>query len=1222
MGGALLAVVLLGILAAVGARLLVTDAQLATWVEAALNKQFLGRFQVGRLHWQLPATVTLQDVVIHGPGDAEAAPTLRAEHAQVSASLAGFAHHQVNLYDITLEGVRLQIRESDPDTLNIAAAFLPRAPADPNPEPSEPWTVELDGVEIVRSEVLLELPTLQLHAGELALQHGAMQMDDSRLSLTAALQTQLRVGPEAAPQFAAPVRLRADDAVLQLATEALDMRVRALDANLPGATVRASGGMQGGNATLDADAELNPNSLVALPAAVRDLLAGSARLHARVRSSGAQVQADLQLAGQGLQVAQLPVESVALVAQITPPRVAIEHLQVQTGAGALDANGTLAWTETGVGEHALHLQLRDARLRRLLSQLAIDPKTLPEHATAEVTLSGSSLWPLGSHAQVHAEAQGLPSQPVPGLPASLAIDGSLDATPTALATQGLQLSGDGVRLAVRGRWPMSLRAHLDMEATLKAAGLGNRVLSELHVPAQVQDLTFTVRARGPQNSPTLRGALRADGVQTQGRTLQVQVPFTFSGGALQVVGAGVQSPWARVQVNAELQLLRRGKWLQDPPLQARLHVPHVQLDGLVPDLTGAVQVEATVHGSAQHPAGEATVQVERLRYAKAAFTEASAHAQLTREGATLTRLHVQPDSGGALDANGTATWATHAVTARAQVRDVALPWLAALAGAGEWAGSLEADAQVDGTWDAPAYHATAQLRDAHLQQRQIDALRVEAHGGLQNLQATLHTAGQGTTLEAQADVDLTRQLLRASADGVIDVALVSAIAPSVGTMSGRLGLQLSAEGPLQSPRPRGSLRLVEAVIWHPRGGVGDVRLESLDMALEPTVVALRKARGSWGTGSFALDGQLDLADLRPHGYRLRVHGDDLPVRTADLFLEANLNLQVTSEDLFPSVRGVVEVTHGRYTKEFALHDFYFVATHKNTDLPLAQTAPWLSEVQLDVSTTTAAPIAIKVDAGAFAVQTALSADLRVTGSALHPQIGGSVNAEGGALHFPKADLQLTDAMVNFVPDRRGVPVPTLSLHAGADVTATSADSSTTTTNVYNVSLTLDGPLEKLGLDLQSSPILTRLEILALLATGHADLMELTQGNSSQSARMNAALAFAGSQLSEPLTRFAEQRLERLLNTRVDLSTEVSEDQIKLTASKRINPRLRLEGGYQQAWGNDPTSVSAVSGRAQLLLMDRLMLEGGAQRDTSPNSVRPTDQAAQGSLQLKWRIIGD
>ena len=1222
LAGTVLGILVLGVAGGVALRLGASDAQLGSWVQAALNKQLQGTFEIGRLHWQLPATVILQDVTLRAPTDPPEVPVLQVEHAQVSINPAGLLHHQVQLTHLTLEGVRLALRQTD--SLNIAAAFLPRnANADPNAAPGPTWIVDLTDLEISRSDVQMLGPNLQVHAAALALQHGTLHVDDAELSLSAALQTELQVGPQAAPQFAAPVSLRADNAVLQFATEAVDVAVQALEVSTPGLTLRAHGALQNNRAEVDASADLNPNMLTLLPAAARDLLQGTARVQTHLRSAGARYDAEIEIAGQDLQVARLPLESVALVAHVTPPQLDIEHLTLQTGAGAVDANGTLQWTDAGVGTHALHLALRDARLRRLLSAWTADTSVLPEHVTADVELAGDSLWPLGSRARLKVEAQGLPAQPLPGLPASLLLEGTVDASPRGVSSRDLQLSGDGLLLALRGSAPLEAPTQaLDLDLTLTGSGLSNRVLNALHVPVQVGALTLNVQARGRMDSPTLRGALQASNVQTQGHTLQLQVPFTLRQGTLHIAQAGVQAPWAAVQLDADVQLQKRGVWLADPAVRATLAVDHVKLDGLIPQLAGVAHAKANVAGSVQHPTGEAQVQVDHLRYDRATFAEASAQAQLTREGATLTRLHIQPDSGGALDANGTAVWATHAVQAQARLHGVGLPWLAALTGAGQWAGTLEANAQIHGSWDAPQYSAEAQMHDAVLEGHRIDVLEAKARGGLENVQASVHAAGQGTTLQGQADVDLARQILRAQADGILDVSLVSALMPSVGTLSGRLALQISADGPLKSPRPRGSVHLAEALSWHPRGGVGDVLVQKVDVQLEPERITVQQLRGTWGTGSFAADGHVVLAALQPHGYSLHLRGDDLPLRTADMFVETNLNLRVTSEALLPAIQGVVEITHGRYTKEFALHDFYFVATHKNTDLPLAQTAPWLNDVQLDVTATTAAPLAIKVDAGAFAVQTSLSADLHVTGNALHPHIGGSVNAEGGALHFPKADLQLNDAMVSFVPDLHGVPVPTLSLHALSDVTAVPSASGGAG-DVFTVSLTLDGPLEKLGLDLQSTPALSRLEILALLATGHANLTELTQGGGTQSSRMNAALAFAGAQLSEPLTRFAEKRLERLLNTRVDLATEVSEDQVKLTASKRINPRLRLEGGYQQAWGTDPSAVSAVTGRAQLLLTDRLMLEGGAQRDVATGgTARPTDQGPQGSLQLKWRLIGD
>jgi hypothetical protein len=308
------------------------------------------------------------------------------------------------------------------------------------------------------------------------------------------------------------------------------------------------------------------------------------------------------------------------------------------------------------------------------------------------------------------------------------------------------------------------------------------------------------------------------------------------------------------------------------------------------------------------------------------------------------------------------------------------------------------------------------------------------------------------------------------------------------------------------------------------------------------------------------------------------------------------------------------VTAGRFTKHFELKDYYFVATQPNTAPPKDNAVDLLSHIPLNIVARTQSAVGVKIDAGAFAVQLDLGANLHITGNAARPRIDGKIAAEDGSLKFPQATLRVSLAALDFVPSPSGKIDAAVRLVAAGDVTPSSS-STDPDPHPYEVTLELDGSLQKMALDMHATPDLSRLQVLALLATGHADLMEITQGGGDTN-KMDAAMAFAGSQLSEPLAHFAESQIERALNLKVDLGAEVSDEAVRLTAAKQVHPRLRLEGSYERGLA---TSGASVGTRARLSLTDRVLLEGGASQDVAGQGAGAS--GPQSSLQLRYRLLG-
>jgi hypothetical protein len=496
---------------------------------------------------------------------------------------------------------------------------------------------------------------------------------------------------------------------------------------------------------------------------------------------------------------------------------------------------------------------------------------------------------------------------------------------------------------------------------------------------------------------------------------------------------------------------------------------------------------------------------------------------------------------------------------------------------------------------------------------QLTASTLRLGGTAGNLEA--HGRITGPWLEAGSDAR-ARSFLQGMAQGTIDLNFVAALLPALGHAQGQIAWAGNLSGTLAEPEGTGSVRVDKEWVLRPRSTLIEIYIARGEVHIDKQRLSLHKIEGSLEAGTFAIGGHIDLVGLRPKAYQIHLSANDLPLHTPDLMLEANVVADATGEGLLPLVKGRIDVTRGRFLKKLEFKDFNFVSREPDTSEPLTESAPWLRELRLDLLATSSNGVDIRLDAGAFAVEATLQTDLHITGNALVPHVVGRINAERGSLHFPKADLQLTQAQLDFEPTPKDPLGAALNVQADGEITP--SNGSSTGTQTYSVALRVDGPLKELQFDLSSDQGLGKLEILSLLTTGHASLAELTTGSSDDGAQLDAALAFAGSQVSGPLTQLAERQLERALNLRLDLNAEVTQENVRLTAAKNLNRRLRLEGAYTHGISAEQAIVST---RAQLSLTDKLLLEGSAARDLSGAASSGSSSSVQSNVELKYRLVG-
>ncbi len=481
----------------------------------------------------------------------------------------------------------------------------------------------------------------------------------------------------------------------------------------------------------------------------------------------------------------------------------------------------------------------------------------------------------------------------------------------------------------------------------------------------------------------------------------------------------------------------------------------------------------------------------------------------------------------------------------------------------------------------------------------VDRLRLAgAEGARLSLAGT---AGRELDLEARGDVHL---------------AWIAAFVPSVASAEGVLSLSLAVEGPATRPSFHGVVDVAERLRLRVRGLDRDLVVRAAHLEASSTGEGRGEVRGTaegaLDGGEFSLEGFAALEGFSPRRYDVALNADNLALRAGTVTFESNARLRLAGDGGQAAITGRVDVVRGRYVKKFELREFNFIAADRPARA--AQLPPWLERLSLDVIATSTEGLEVQVDAGVLSLELVLGADLQITGTAARPFVEGRLQASRGRLAFPRAQLDVEQAVIELP----GGPVDDLGaevqLRAEGEVTPEAVGEQAPPT--YFVTLSLEGDLSQMALELTADPGLTRLEVLSLLVTGQASLTQLAGDGSDDAGTLDAALAFAGAQLTGPLAEFAEEQLERALNLRLQLGAELTREGLRLTARKDVTRRLQLEGAYLRTIGGTGSMTSA---RARVLLTNRLFLEGTAASVAGEQAF--SRAASERRLELKWRLYG-
>jgi translocation and assembly module TamB len=366
----------------------------------------------------------------------------------------------------------------------------------------------------------------------------------------------------------------------------------------------------------------------------------------------------------------------------------------------------------------------------------------------------------------------------------------------------------------------------------------------------------------------------------------------------------------------------------------------------------------------------------------------------------------------------------------------------------------------------------------------------------------LRLVGEDTDLTVAGTVNVgEEQQLALHAEGHADLALLHSFNSDF-TSSGAIAVNVSLDGTISHPEWKGNLQIAGGSIQYADlpSALSDIngKLVFNQDRLQVETLKARVGGGVVTFGGYATEYHRELT------FDLTLNGQDVRLRYPQgVSSMTNAQLRWTGTSTVSTISGDATLTKLAVTPGF---DFgsYLVSSAQTVALP--QTNPLLSRISLDVHIVTTPELQMQT----AALRLSGNADLRLRGSAAKPVLLGRADIIEGQIYFNGAKYRLERGDITFT--NPVTTTPFLDLQASTRV------------RDYDITLTLNGQVDKLKLNYRSEPPLSQADIVSLLAVGQTQEQYSQTPQAVPSPLMNQA---SSAVLAEAINNALSNRSQRL-----------------------------------------------------------------------------------------------
>jgi len=576
------------------------------------------------------------------------------------------------------------------------------------------------------------------------------------------------------------------------------------------------------------------------------------------------------------------------------------------------------------------------------------------------------------------------------------------------------------------------------------------------------DLNGTVQLQGSENNPQGQGKLQVTKAKVQDEPLQtVTLQFTAAGGTIR---SQLTEAANKLNLNFTPKTKAYELALDFPPQEvSKLHA--VQAENL--PIKGQLSITAKGAGTIDNPQLNASVQMNQLQLRGTSISQVRTDLNVANHLAKITLA----STGGPATLKGNATvhlspgYYTEAAFDTSRIPFEPLLAMYYPSRPKDLTGETEVHATVRGPLadkNKLEAHLTIPTLRAQYQQLEIGTaqpMRVDYANSVVVLQPAV-LKGTDTSLQFQGRVPLrSAERMNVSANGSIDLKLAQMFNPDMQT-GGKILLNVGAGGTVKSPGMHGDIKFQGVTFASEAMPVGISNFNA-DMQVTDTGVQITNATGHMGGGEIQMGGSVIYrpalqanVSLTAKSVRLRY-----PEGVRTIF---DSSLMLTGNAQASTLQGRVLVDSVSFTSDFDISSFMGQFTGVSAP-PDGQGFADNLKLQIAVQSSN------QLNAGTAQLGFEGSANLRVIGTAANPVVVGRTDITSADLFFQKREYHLSQGIINFVNPNKTDPVLNLLI--------------TTTINQYNLSIRLQGPIEKLQTSYISDPPLPPIDIINLIARG-------------------------------------------------------------------------------------------------------------------------------------------
>ncbi len=356
-----------------------------------------------------------------------------------------------------------------------------------------------------------------------------------------------------------------------------------------------------------------------------------------------------------------------------------------------------------------------------------------------------------------------------------------------------------------------------------------------------------------------------------------------------------------------------------------------------------------------------------------------------------------------------------------------------------------------------------------LQQSRIQPLEVSA-----NMSFDIPKIARARKLPDETPITAKARLPRSS------VNFVRQILPDVEQLDGELGLDVDVGGTIGQPILSGAGDVKVNVARFTNATLPALRNFNARITFARDAFTLERFGGELAGGPFTMSGRVTFPKLTEPTLDLQLKANSVLVARNDtLTARADADIKVAGPLMTATVTGNVAMTNSHFLKNIDLIPIGLPG-RPAPEPPSARPEfsfpdPPIRDWKFDVAIKTKDPVLIR---GNLATGGAI-ADLKLTGTGLHPELQGTVRLENVEATLPFSRLQVSYGFLYFDPSD--------SMNPGIDLQGTSV------IRDYTVRVYVYGTMLAPEAIFTSEPPLAQEEIISLIATG-ATRAELSGGN--------------------------------------------------------------------------------------------------------------------------------